>query len=167
MREVMGSYPAWVPSFRPDRKKPLLYRSGSLVVLGHYESPCGGCDTVGSARAVYDLIQSERLLEISDVVLCEGLLLSEDTKWTTQLAETHEVRVVFLTTGLEECLTRIKGRRGAVGNDKPLSPDNTANRVAVIERARRKLAASGILVRRASSEQAPGLVRNWIGQATR
>lgn len=167
MREVMGSYPAWVPSFRPDRKKPLLYRSGSLVVLGPYEIPCGGCDKVGSARAVYDLIRSEKLLETSNVVLCEGLLLSEDTKWTTQLSETHEVRVVFLTTGLEECLTRIKGRREAVGNNKPMSSDNTANRVAIIERARRKLVSSGILVRRVSSEQAPDLVRNWIGQASR
>ena len=115
---------------------------------------------------MYDLIVSERLLETSAVVLCEGLLLSDDVKRTIQISKTYDVRVVFLTTELDECLTRIKGRREAVGNDKPLSPDNTANRVAVIERARRKLAASGILVRRASSEQAPGLVRNWIGQAT-
>jgi hypothetical protein len=126
------------------------------VVLGHYESACGGCDTIGSARAVYDLIQT---FPQGTTVVCEGLLLSEDTKWTLQLPD---VRCLFLTTPLDTCLTQIKSRREEAGNEKELNPLNTTNRVATIERARLKLVEAGMVCRRASATQAPGIMLRWL-----
>jgi len=166
MRSVMASMGDWQGVTAEGRKQPLYYYSCSewppTVVLGHYESPCGGCDTIGSARAVYELIMEHIKAEPTRHILCEGLLLSEDSKWSLTMPD---LWVVFLTTGLESCLTRIKGRREAAGNDKPLNPDNTANRVAVIERARLKLTANGVKCRRASSEQAPGVILDWLRSA--
>lgn len=153
------------PQFRVGRKKPLLYsHSPSYVcVLGHYESPCGGCDTIGSARAVYDLIHEVREGNGGVPILCEGLLLSEDAKWTKTLKEEGEdVRVLFLVTSLEECLRRIKGRRESVGNAKELNPSNTSNRIGVIDRARRKLEEAEIVTRRCSSGQASSIVLRWL-----
>lgn len=162
MRHVLDGL-EWQAEYRPGRKKPLYYRSLNapcrVVVLGHYDSLYGGCDTIGSARVVYELTQE--LVGRFDVVLQEGLLLSEDVKWTTQM---KDVRAIFLVTPLVQCLNWITERRGKVGNDKPLNPQNTTNRVKTIERARVKLTEAGVDVRRASADQTPRIIQNWIQQ---
>lgn len=159
MREVMEHFGKWKPWYIDGKKKPLSYnyetKTHDLTVLGHYESQCGGCDTIGSARQVYDVIQETD----ADVILCEGLLLSEDTKWSSQL---KDLRVVYLITPIETCLKRIQERRNRAGNDKPLNTKNTINRVRVIERSRLKLDGLGIKCTRASSKQASGVVLKWI-----
>lgn len=161
VRKIMETFD-FTPVFTDGRKQPLYYVADRLLILGHYESPCGGCDTIGSARKVFELTQ--KLLDSGATIVQEGLLLSEDTKWSSQLPD---LRVLFLTTPVDECLSRIVSRRAKVGNEKPLNPSNTTNRVAVIERARVKLSNLGIECRRASSEQAPGIVLKWIRQASR
>jgi hypothetical protein len=148
----------WRPAARPGRKVPLYYRVGGLAVLGHYETPCGGCDTVGSARAVYELIRS--LPPDVTHVLCEGLLLSEDVKWTSQL---ENVRVIFLDTPPAKCLEYVRRRRAEAGNDKPLDPANTLNRVAAIERARARLSETGVFTAVVSPGLVPGIVTRWLG----
>lgn len=161
VRRVMDAG-KWEPVHVPGRKRPLYYRSvtpgrPSVAVLGHYESPCGGCDTIGSARAVWELVCDIR--PKFRAVVCEGLLLSEDVKWALQ---TPDLYVLFLVTPLTECLGRIRARRAAAGNEKPFSEHNTANRVGVIERARVKLIEAGVPCRRCTSDQAPEIVLNWI-----
>lgn len=136
----------WEANFITDRKQPLYYRNAlndrGIYLLGHYESQCGGCDNVGSAAKVFKLIKSVQ--EHSDsrgTILCEGLLLSEDTKWSQQIQNLH---VVYLNTPIETCIKQIKARRLAAGNEKPLNEENTRKRVAVIERSRVKLIGLGI-----------------------
>ena len=168
MREVVGALTAqdW-EAVRVDewqgkkRKQPLYYRNKStgLITLGHYESTCGGCDNVGSARQVYELIQLVRSKYPKDTILCEGLLLSEDTKWCSQLPN---LKVLYLETDVEECLKRVRARRLEAGNDKPLKEDNTRNRVAVIERSRIKLESIGVYCRSASSSVASQIILEWI-----
>lgn len=159
MRQVMEALGTWRPWYVEGRKRPWRYNletpRADLTVLGHYESQCGGCDTIGSARQVYDALQEVD----ADIVLCEGLLLSEDVKWSSQLRDLH---VLFLTTSLERCLSQIQQRRKSVGNDKPLNAANTTNRVAVIERARLKLLALGVDCRRCSPNQAKRIILKLI-----
>lgn len=150
----------WEPVYREGRKKPLYYRQDNTVVLGHYESPCGGVDTIGSARAYRELIGT--LSVDIEHIFGEGLLLSEDVKWTTELSSSYEVRVVFLTTPLGRCLDNIRKRRAEVGNEKELNVTNTENRVGVIERARLKLISNGVPCYRASANQAPGMILKWL-----
>lgn len=155
--ELLGG--PWNQVTVAGRKRPLYYERGdypkNIVVLGHYESPCGGCDTIGSAAAVYELIQSLQFGHL----LCEGLLLSEDVKWSKQL---KNLRVLFLTTPLEQCLSNIQKRREVAGNTKELNPANTSNRVETIQRARAKLVEAGVSCRRCSADQAPEIIRKWI-----
>lgn len=163
MRSLMKALGGGKAVYRPGRKRPLYYRyPQGEIVLGHYESPCGGCDTIGSARAVYELIQGLRGEGVNGSILCEGLLLSEDTKWSRQL---DNLRVVFLTTPTERCLEWVQQRRQAAGNTDVLNPTNTVNRVGIIEKARRKLLEAGILCRRASASQAPSIILNWLHAA--
>ena len=149
------------------RKKPLFYvNSTSVAILGHYEAACGGCDNIGSAAAVAELIQNLRegvYPEKAGVIICEGLLLSEDSKWTSQM---DDVRVIYLVTPVETCIEQILKRRAEAGNDKPLNEHNTRNRVAVIERSRTKLLEKGIICRRCTSKQAPDIILQWIKEFT-
>lgn len=168
VRRFMESWaPGWDSVWSPGRKQPFGYVAVGrpVAVLGHYESACGGCDTIGSARAVFDALgRLEPYSPQEKVVVCEGLLLSEDVKWTVALKETPlDVRVLFLTTPLGRCLDNIRTRRAAAGNTKELSEDNTRNRVATIERARLKLLDAGIMCRRASADQVPSILARWSG----
>lgn len=163
MKKVMETLGNWEGIPKPGRKQPLYYlntKYKGVVVLGHYESNCGGCDNIGSAKAVYDLIQEVSESIKKPTILCEGLLLSEDTKWCSQL---DDLKVIYLITELEQCLKQIESRRASVGNDKPLNPANTVKRVNVINRSRLKLDGLGIITRRTSVNQAPRLILKWLG----
>lgn len=161
MREVMKRLSGMVtrtPVYVEKRKRPLYYLfDNRIAVLGSYEAACGGCDTIGSARAVFETIQA--LPAGIETIICEGLLLSEDVKWSTQLPD---LRVLFLSTPLETCLKQIGERRKEAGNDKPLNTANTSNRIGTIERARVKLINAGVFVRRCSAKQAPEVVLRWV-----
>lgn len=164
IRKVMEKLSPWVPMRDQEnkkRQKPLYYlsRDFPIAVLGHYESQCGGCDTIGSAKQIYETIQRLTPGIVPRTILCEGLLLSEDTKWSLQL---KNLKAIFLTTPVEECLRRIEGRRKEAGNEKPLNPHNTVNRVGVIERARVKLEKAGVDCRQCSSEEAPEVIMQLL-----
>jgi hypothetical protein len=156
---------AWNPGYVLGRKRPLYYTCGdypgpTLGVLGHYETPTGGCDSIGSAREAFEAVAKVRFHHL----IMEGLLLSEDTKWTMKLAEEHSVRCLFLVTPIEECLERIAGRRKEVGRDENgFNPKKSTDRARLIERMRVKLVAAGVDCRRCTSEQAPGLIRRLLG----
>lgn len=166
MRRWMETAGPWEGQLVDGRKKPLFYSNAKdVVVLGHYDSQCGGCDTIGSAAAVNELIGkvaggtfhgNERK------IVCEGLLLSEDTKWSSQM---DDLRVIYLTTPLDRCLRQIESRREEKGKaTKPLNVDNTTRRFAVIERSRVKLMELGVPCVRCSVEQVPGVINKWLAE---
>lgn len=151
MKSVMskaGNSP-WTPVHVSGRKRPLYYvyrplKGLPIIVLGHYESACGGCDTIGSARSIYELVDEIRKQFETSSILMEGLLLSEDVKWTSQPKYIQETSAVYLDTDVEVCLKQIKHRRESVGNQKELNPNNTVNRIKTIERSRVKLIEAGM-----------------------
>ena len=169
MRAVMAFFQGWQPHMVEGRRKPLWYTTQAhgrtLVVLGHYEIDCGGCDTIGSAPDVYEVCrQAIGMYGPRIVVLSEGLLWGEDVKWSLDLVKQgYPVRPFFLTTTLEECLRRVELRQdGREPKDKERVVRKLTRRITTIESARRRLVAAGVECRRCSSSQAPRLVLNVI-----
>lgn len=158
MREVMEKIQPLKPVFVNGRKRPLYYENKrrGIVVLGHYEIDCGGCDTIGSAPKVYDLLQTLKF----NVALTEGLLWSEDVKWSVALQSTPiEVRVYFLITDAEECLRRVTARQaGRIPRDPERVRRKLMTRIGTIERARRRLLDSDVYCRRVGQIQAVKLI---------
>lgn len=166
---LIRPFEQWKSERIDGRKNPLYYWTtyGSRIVnvLGHYESPCGGVDTIQGYDSLMSLVRDLTAKESSHVLM-EGLLLSEDAKNTLALLP-RDVRCIFLSTPLGICLERIRGRRAEKGNEKPLNVENTSRRVAVIERARVRLEAAGVRCRIVPSELAPNLAFQWLKEDAR
>lgn len=161
----------WQHRYNTGRKKPISYFTDEpgkprLHLMGHYEATCGGCDNIGSANAVYEEIAKILMWgHTKHDVLCEGLLLSEDTKWTMSVAKMNDVRLLYLNTPLQKCLDQVQSRRAEAGNFEPLNQTNTSNRYNTIERGRQKLVEAGVTCRRCSVSQVPGLILKWLVEA--
>ena len=158
VKEIMKEYD-WEPHYVENRKRPLYYTSGDIIVLGHYEIDCGGCDTIGSAPKVFQTIQNLKVPY--KVMITEGLLWGEDVKWTVQLEDT--VRSLYLHTSLEDCLNNVKKRQGGI---EPKDPNRVvrklSKRIQTISRTMPRLQSVGVYCRRASSNQSVKIIRKWI-----
>jgi hypothetical protein len=161
MKQVMASLGYWQPVMSPCWRFPLYNLSENKVaVLGVYGKVNRGCDRLGSAHTIYDLTRS--LLEKqAEAVLAEGLLLSNDVKWTAQLRD-FDLRVLFLSTPLDVCLRQLESRREQSGNRRPHNPMVTCNRVRHIQSARTRLQDLGVWCPMVSPSQAVREILEWL-----
>lgn len=126
VRRILGDYgwkrhePGPVEAIRQrGRRRPIAYRAPHpaegrpLLVPGHYEATCGGCDTItvrdGGLEAVFRLA-AEHAATGHDVLL-EGLHLSADHELTAAYAARHPLHVVWLDTPAEACVRHLLARR--------------------------------------------------------
>lgn len=109
-----------------------------LFVLGPYNATCGGLDGLSD---VDDHIRLLHAAAERGHVFYEGLLGSEYYgrigKESERYAGDHIF--AFLDTPIELCISRVKERRLARGNTKPLNEENTRGRVKKIERLKYRL----------------------------
>jgi hypothetical protein len=127
IREIMKHYDTKVPHFVEGRKQPLWYDLSNkdrpedtpLRVLGHYETECGGCDTISknpgdeNEKAMAFIFRLVREADDAGLnVLFEGVILTTILGELPQLhAEGRPIVVVNLTSDLETCLLGISDRR--------------------------------------------------------
>lgn len=159
IRSVMSLFPLVTQTRMDGRRQPTGYWLGSeadprvVFIPGHYETACGGCDTLPSYEVIFDMVRAAALT--GRHVIFEGLLVSEETKRTLALQEeVAPVLVVHLDTPVEKCLSSIVERRMAKGDDRPLKPDNTVNRVRTVQRCCDWLAERGVGVEKLNREAA-------------
>ena len=107
------------PLYRENRARPIGYAlarpSGgpALVVLGHYEGTCGGCDTIsnrdGGMEEVFRLART--YASSGSDVLMEGLCLSMEHSRSAALAQEHRLHVLRLSTPPGQCAANLISRR--------------------------------------------------------
>lgn len=165
VKQLMGRYKA-EPLIAKNEKKPQGYYMktpfGDIRVVGSYETACGGCDAIQP----YDLIWP-RVANYAKVghVIFEGALISSCLGAIYEASKQYEDFVyAYLDTPLEVCLTRIKQRRAAKGNAKPLDPKNTKSKYDGILKQIDKVREAGsrviILDYRKPVTQLLGILRN-------
>lgn len=178
-RAVMERYPVRTRVKVAGRKQPIGYiMSGAkeagtdkalppLYVVGHYETPCGGCDTIPSLDTIRDHVR--QAAEQGMDVFFEGLLISSEFNRTLALAQEYgqDMLVVELDLPLQECLDSVNGRRRAKrGADAPgVNPKNTESKWKGTRSTVNKLEAAGVKVRRGGREAALGFVLEHLGHA--
>ena len=169
VRNIMALYGPPMKVRVPDRKQPLMYicprlehqceacqddpegtceRARSLAVIGHYETPCGGCDTIPSLDRVYEVVREAHRGGYD--VLYEGLLVSAEVNRCVALAREvglDNLQVIALDVPLELCLESVNARRHARDPDKPpVNPKNTISKHKGTQSSSRRLIESGVTV---------------------
>lgn len=185
INEILGQYPVKTPVVIPGRKQPLYYilsgREGQpdLALLGHYESPCGGCDTIGkwipditppriidgeepnSYHLTFGLVR-KFIAEGKDVVF-EGLLLSGDVRHTKALyTDGLALQVVCINIPVDDCIASVKARRTAAGNTKEFNEKNTRDKHTLLQKCITKLREAGVKVHDCSNR---GNAKMWVFRA--
>lgn len=134
VREVMKLYDHRDPMHVEGRRQPIGYRLTSLgrralYVAGHYETECGGCDTISKSAmdTIHGLVRSWHASGAD--VLFEGLLVSAEAR---RLIDMHadgvdDILVIILTTPIEQCLEGILDRRMRRGASSELGPNTLKN----------------------------------------
>lgn len=132
-RAVMSKYDVCEPynTDPPTRKRPLGYicRTEShpdLFVLGHYETACGGGDTIKTPTLVYEMVDDWAARGYN--VMFEGIISQDDVRRTVELHRKHPIKIIALRHPLAECLQAIADRRAVKGDARPVNPFRTTER---------------------------------------
>ena len=150
-RRIMDMYGTKVAYKREGRKQPIGYvysrrdkSKPSLAVIGHYETACGGCDTLPTNDLIFDLVRNAH--EMCHDVLFEGLLISSDVNRVVNLwTASYPVQVVALNTPLDVCLDSVNARRQAKTPGKPpVNPANTTSKHRAVQLSMKRLAEAGV-----------------------
>jgi len=165
IRRVMDLYESREPTVKATRKQPLGYTCYApghtpLWVAGHYETVCGGCDTINGIDYIYQLIY-EAITRGEDV-LFEGLIVASDVTRAIELKE-FDGMVIELDTPITECIAGIQSRRDVRGDIRELDPRNTMRKASHIAGQRIRFHESGIDFRILSREDAFICIVNKLG----
>lgn len=181
VRKIMKLYKTTTPVAKPGRKKPLYYILDAggkhlpgrgeggptlkrLVVLGHYDNPCGGGDTVsGYGRDfMFDWVREHNTL--GHDILFEGLMIGGERTRTIRLWEENlPIVVVNLTTKIEVCLAGVQKRRDERGDTRPLNPKNTVAKMREVDRACEVCEAAGVHVHQLYRAKALAKTKELLG----
>jgi hypothetical protein len=134
-----------------------------LAVVGHYETDCGGADTIPDyAKLIYWVKAGA---DAGMDVLFEGLLFSGDVVHTIRLNEWckeqgHELRVVAMQMDLQLCVDSINLRRNAKAQrlgrppKPPVNPKNTIAKHKGLTLACSRLEQANVTVHRPVGREA-------------
>lgn len=174
VRKILELYQERVV-FRADgRKQPLGYvykhpcdSAPSLAVVGHYETDCGGCDTISGMDKIYDLVRASA--DRGFDVIFEGLLISAEVNRTAKLHEDgYELNVLHLDLPIEECVASINTRRAAkaerTGKPKPppVAEKNTISKHKGSRQSCKRLHAAGVKVYSGDRDYALSMARSLL-----
>ncbi len=178
VRRVRDHYPLIRPVRVDGRKQPIGYVQTyktvasdvrPLGIVGHYETECGGCDTVPTMDKIFELVKQGDHNGIN--VLFEGLLISADLKRTQELHnEGRELLVIGLTTPLDVCLDSVNQRRrrrfdrqGKPEKYTPVNSKNTASKHKGVLKSIEKMQAHGMDAIWASRDEAFKIIMRRFG----
>ena len=183
VKRVMELYPNMAKIVEQGRRRPLSTahwwseddsnRSGlkarpsGLLVPGHYETACGGCDTIKTVDKVYELVHAATLGDGNNV-LYEGIMVMDDVTRAVKLDQdlrkvSGKLVVISLTTPVDDCIASIKKRRAEQGNEKPLSEKNTRDRAKRQENILHRLKQAEVQIYKLDREAAFLKVRELLG----
>jgi hypothetical protein len=110
-------------------------------MVGHYETTCGGCDTIDTIDNVYKYIH--KALDQGCDIVYEGLVCQSDTNRCIALKD-KDLHVIFLDVHIDICLDAVQSRRSERGDDREFSPKNTIVKSTSFPAQKRKFTAAGV-----------------------
>lgn len=132
-KEVMKLTDAKPKTWKGTRKSPNyyegVYEGFPVLVLGSYETACGGMDTIGDKFERIAFV--EWAAKANRIVFFEGLMTGKTYGALGTISESHVAGkrgtwlYAFLDTPFEVCGDRVRNRRVAAGNYAMFNPERT------------------------------------------
>lgn len=172
VRKIMDLYETRCKVHVDGRKQPIGYElfvphHRPLFVVGHYETACGGCDTIAHKAfdTAYKLVRDYHARHYD--VLFEGLLISAEANRLLKLHEDFpgHVVVVNLQTPLDDCMEGIRQRRAAKGNTKPFGANfekNLRSKRRGAEQCCKRFGEAGVPVFHCMRDDAEALIQETL-----
>src|ERR1035437_1150699 len=117
--------------FIEGRTSPIAYTvslkgKAPIYVLGSYEVPTGGCDTIHDVADIFDRVKKNHR---NCHVIYEGLFVMNMSRGPKLVSEVGKTRlcVLQLDTPLATCIASIDARRAEKGKDKLEAKTNTVD----------------------------------------
>lgn len=122
--------------WRGTRKSPNYYHGDyeghEVLILGSYETACGGMDTISDKHERLDFIKwAVRTAANGGIVFFEGLMTGKTYgaigEYSDHTFHKDQARwlYAFMDTPFDVCVQRVLQRRAAAGNDAPFDPERT------------------------------------------
>lgn len=172
VRRVLSSFAEQRPVMADGRKRPLAYicSGGGLrrtAILGAYETPTGGCDTISKPDVIFGLAQTYADAGLD--VLFEGIVAQHSGTRLLELARGRELRVIVLTTSDEECVASVRARR-EVRNERLVEewdPRNVLKECRSVRSSTKRLVSEGVNVEHLDREAGHARVRELLADVKR
>lgn len=162
---------AYVTKAGARRTKPIwAYRDkpSGLILIGRYDTACGGCDGLPDVRTAYRAaLTASQMPDVRGVVL-EGLMISGiyqsvvDELGRAAAAQPRPARLIwaYLSTPLDTCIARVRLRSA---RSPEWDPSNIVSKHRAVVRTReRALAAGHPVVDVASDEDSLMVLRGLL-----
>jgi hypothetical protein len=159
------------------RKQPIGYTYRceglpDLLLVGHYETACGGCDTITSMETIYQIVRemnTDTAPPNGRLTIFEGLLISAEIRRAHELSQFGQefgskFTVLALTTPVDLCVESVNMRRHAKNPEKPgVNPKNTISKFKGVQSSVRALREKGVDCREVSRDEALEQVKEIMG----
>lgn len=156
------------PVYMEGRRAPLGYvgqLEGSdrpVFVVGAYEAPTGGCDTIKDVALVVGTVMDAHVR--GEHVVFEGLFVMNHTRGPAmaRAVGVNRMRIILLDVSLAECFERINARRAEQGRGPLLNHHNTEGNYVRARNYARKMEAMGVRIHRLPTQHALPLVKEIL-----
>lgn len=156
------------PVHKIGRKRPFCYEVPStsigfpVAVLGHYDTPCGGCDSIPKVDEVYEAVQDYHRDGFN--VLFEGILAQHSNPKALTLHNLGiPLTVIVLNTPVDTAADRVRARRVERGDLRAFDPKNVYKEAKAVESGARRLKSAGVTVLSLSPEEAEAWISKEFG----
>lgn len=148
-RTVMGKYPEHKEINLHTKRRPLGYvckrfdnlKKPDLFIAGHYETPCGGCDTILVVNDAFALIQKYAKAKYD--VLFEGVLSQRNPGRLLALHNSFPFFTIVIDIPDSECIAAVQTRRAEKGLKPLINTDNLIKEARTVIRGAEKLKQAG------------------------
>ena len=148
-----------VRAYKINKKTP-------IYVLGRYETPTGGCDTIRTQDEVSNGVR-ELMDKMDGDVIFEGLLISGmHSRWVELAHSRPNSHFIFavLDTPLKKCIKRVLKRRKEKGNKKPFNPKTLIAKHKAVQSSAIALKKAKLDVRVLPHKKPVKTILKWLGE---
>lgn len=147
-RKIRDRYSTVIPTMMPWRKRPFGYTCKQpdlpdIWIPGHYDTPCGGCDSIGAVADMFAAIDEHA--NGGEFVLFEGILAQHSVPRVLGIKD-HNVHVICLDIPVDDCKAAVDSRRAEKGKPPLAHYHSIEHESRSLRSSAKRLTEAGIAV---------------------